>query len=252
MKKERFMFSPLLILALASISLPSLDAAPITVTDVKGRVIEVELVSVTDSSVTFRRADNPKEFTLPLNNFADDSQQLIRKSASLIPVVVPKIQPDVIIGKRRSSDESYYMKKQDIECTVKLTNPDLKVPIPTVSGKILFIGEDRRTPGLLKILSTQEIETAIEPNKTFVKEMDSFSTTYDSDNKGVGNVGGSQYVGYILVMKDAENNVVLSHTLTGSFRQAITARPAVLEELLTYSTGKMLTSKLSLAPFSRK
>lgn len=237
-------------LAWVVISTAGVRAAPITVTDVKGRTIEVELVSLAGTSVTFRRAGNPKEFTLPLSNFADASQQLIRKEASQIPAAIPKIRPDIIIGNRRQNGDSYYMKRQEISCTVKLTNTSLNTPIPKVSGKILFIGEDRRTPELLQVLSAQDVEAAIEPGKTFAKEMDGFSTTYDSDNKGVGNIGGSQYIGYILVMTDAAENVVVDQTLTGSFRQAITARPAILKELLTYSKGKVLTNKLGPAPIA--
>jgi hypothetical protein len=247
-------FSHRVVLAFASIAIFSagVSAAPITVTDVKGRAIEVELVSLAGSSVTFRRAGNPKEFTLPLSNFADASQELIRTEVAKIPVVMPKIEPDVIIGKRRQKVDSYYMEKQEISCTVKLTNPSLATAIPTVSGKIVFIGEDRRTPELLQILSVQDVEAAIEPGKTFVKEMDAFFTTYDSDNKGVGNIGGSQYIGYILVMTDAAENVVVNQTLTGSFKQAIEARPAILKELLKYSKGKVLTVKLGPAPIAGK
>jgi hypothetical protein len=225
-----------------------ISAAPISVSDVKGRAIEIDVVSLAGSNVTFRRAGSPKEFTLPLSDFANASQELIRTEVAKLPAVVPKIEPDVVIGKRRQKTDSYYMVKQEITCTVKLTNPSLNTAIPTVSGKILFIGEDRRTPELLQVLSVQDVEAAIDPGKTFSKEMEAFVTTYDSDNKGVGNVGGSQYMGYILVMTDAAGNVVVNHTLTSSFEQAIKARPEILNELLKYSKGKVLTVKLGPAP----
>ena len=244
MSERKFGHWVLLAFAWGVISSAGVSAAPITITDIKGRAIEIELVSLAGSSVTFRRAGNPKEFNLPLSNFTDASQQLIRTEVTKIPVATPKIIPDITIGNRRQNGDSYYLKRQEISCTIKLTNSSLNIPIPTVSGKMLFIGEDRRTPELLQVLSAQDIEAAIEPGKTFVKEMEVFSTTYDSDNKGVGNAGGSQYVGYILVMTDAANNVVVEQTLTGSFRQAIAARPVVLKELLTYSKGKVLTNKL--------
>jgi hypothetical protein len=229
-----------------------INAAPIAVTDVKGRAIKIDVVSLADRSVTFRRAGNSKEFTLPLSNFADASQELIRAEVAKLPTVVPKVEPDVVIGKRRQKVDSYYMVKQEITCVVKLTNPSLNTAIPTVSGKIVFIGEDRRTPELLQVLSVQDVEAAIDPGKTFSKEMEAFVTTYDSDNKGVGNVGGSQYMGYILVMTDTAGNVVVNHTLTSSFEQAIEARPEILKELLKYSKGKVLTVKLGPAPIAGK
>lgn len=226
----------------------SVCAAPLSVTDQKGRAIEIEVVSLAGDAVTFRRAGSAKEFTLPLSDFAAPSQDLIRKEASQIPVVLPKIQPDVTIGKRRSKGDSYYMVKQEITCTVKLTNPSLTTAIPEVAGKILFIGQDRRTPELLEILSTQSLEASIKPGETFVKEMEAFITSYDSDNKGVGNVGGSQYIGYILVMTDAAGNVVVSQSLTASLRQEFENKPAILKELLKYPKGKVLTEKLDPAP----
>lgn len=222
-------------------------AEVLQVTDLKGRAIEIELLSLVGDTVNFRRAGNSKEFSLPVSSFAESSQTLIRKSASLIPVPPPKIDTEVVIGKRRSKGDSYYLMKQEITCKIKLKNPNF-TPIPPMTGKILFIGQDRRTPDLLKVISTQSVECDIAAGKTFEREMKGFTTTYDSDNKGVGNVGGIQYMGYVLVMVDAAQNVVLDHTTTGSFRQAITTKPALLKEMLSYSVGAILTEKLQISP----
>jgi hypothetical protein len=223
-------------------------ARPIQVTDLKGRAIEIEVLSQVGSTVTFRRVGNAKEFSLPLSEFSESSQKIIREEGSQLPAVLPKIQAEVVVGKRRSKGDSSFMVRQDITCTVKLANPSLAIEIPNLRGKIVFIGQDRRTPEILKILSAQSLECTISPGKTFIQEMEVFVTTYDSDNKGVGNIGGSQYMGYILVMTDAAGNVVLSQTVTGSFRQAIEARPESLKELLTYSQGAELTEKLEPSP----
>ncbi|MGL5018880.1 MAG: hypothetical protein ACRDBP_12165, partial [Luteolibacter sp.] len=189
-----------------------LTAAPLRVTDLKGRAIEIELVSLVGDSVTFSRAG--KTFTLPISNFDEASQGMIRENAAKLPAVLPKIQPDIIIGKRRQKGDSYYMVKQEISCTVKLTNPSLKEAVPPLKGKILMIGQDRRTPDFFKILSSQAVEASIKPGATFVQEMESFVTSYDSDNKGVGNVGGAQYIGYVLALLNEAGDVVLEHTVT--------------------------------------
>jgi len=225
-------------------------ADTVTVSDQKGREIEIELISVADDSVTFRRAGIPTEYTLPFDNFATESQELIRKHTSQLPVVMPKIQADVVIGKRRQKGDSYYMVKQEISATVKLTNPSLTTPVPPITGKIVYIGQDRRSPDLLSILSSQPVKATIDPGKTFVKEMESFVTTYDSDNKGSGNVGGSQYVGYILVMLDQRGNVVVDQTTSGPFRKAINNKPGLLKEIITYSERKLLTEDLEPAPIA--
>jgi hypothetical protein len=239
---------PAVCLACGLLSGGILHGAPITVTDQKGRAIEIELVSLVSDSVTFRRAG--KEFSLPISNFADASQELIRKEAALIPAVIPKIQPDVVIGKRRQKENSYYMVKQEITCTVKLSNPSNAIAVPPVSGKIVFIGQDRRTPELYEVLSSQAVEASIKPGETFVKEMEPFITSYDSDNKGVGNIGGSQYVGYLLVLLSEAGEVVLDQTTTAAFRQAAAEKPSVLKEVINYPKGKVLTKKLDPAPIA--
>lgn len=224
-----------------------------TVTDQKGRSIEIELVALTDDSVTFRRQGNPKDFILPVSNFDQASQDKIRKQAAQLPAVMPKIQPDVVIGKRRRDAEgSYYMVKQEITCTVKLTNSSTTAKVPTINGKIVFIGQSTRTPDLLSVLSSQSFEAAIDPGETFTKEIDSFFTSYDSDNKGSGNVGGYQYFGYVLVMTDAAGNPVLDQTATGSFRLAIAAKPALLNDVVKLAKGALLTEKLEPAPEAGK
>lgn len=240
--------TPAICLACVVISGGLLLGAPITVTDQKGRAIEIELVSVVNDSVTFRRAG--KEFSLPIGNFAEPSQELIRKEAGKIPAVMPKIQPEVVIGKRRDKEDSYYMVKQEITCTVKLSNPSNSIPVPPIKGKIVFIGQDRRTPELYQILSSQSVDASIEPGETFVKEMEPFVTTYDSDNKGVGNVGGSQYVGYVLVLLGESGDVALDDTKTATLRQAIAANPSVLKEIIKYPKGKVVTAKLVPAPLA--
>ena len=221
--------------------------SPITVTDDKGRSIEIELVSVADSSVTFRRQGNPKEFTLPISQFAGASQEIIRKQGSQIPAATPKIESDVVIGKRRQKNDSYYMVKQEITCTVKLTNTSMTARVPAVNGKLVFIGQNQRTPELLYILSSQNIEATMNPGETVTKELESFFTTYDSDNKGYGNVGGYQYFGYILVLVDEGGNVVLDQTATSSLRQALANKPAIRKEIIKYAKGKLLTERLDPA-----
>ncbi|MGL4400895.1 MAG: hypothetical protein ACRCXD_13575 [Luteolibacter sp.] len=236
-------------LAGAAVSCGPLLAAPISVTDVKGRTIDIELVSLAENSVTFSRGG--KEFILPLSNFDESSQAKIRENAAKIPAAMPKIQPDVIIGKRRQKEDSYYMVKQEITCTIKLANPSLKDAVPPLTGKILMIGQDRRTPDFLKVLSSQAVEASIKPGATFVQEMEAFTTSYDSDNKGIGNVGGAQYVGYVFVLLNEAGEVALEHTVTGSFRKALEDNRGLAKQLIEHRTGMILTEKLVPAPLAQ-
>ena len=104
LNKSAVTWGPLVWLALAT---SAFAAIPITVTDLKGRSIEIELVSLSGDSVTFTRTGNAKEYTLPISNFEENSRVLIRKQAELLPAPSPKIEAAVSIGKRRSKGNSY-------------------------------------------------------------------------------------------------------------------------------------------------
>lgn len=244
-----FKRSRLLMLFLAWMVLESAAfcGTPITVTDQKGRSLDIELISVAGDNVTFSRKGDPKEFTLPISNFAEISQNLIRKQAALMPAAVPKIRPDVVIGKRRSKNDSYYMVRQEISSTVKLINTDTKVPVPPFTGRIVYLGQNQRRPDLLIVLSAQDFEGSIEASKTFVKEMETFVTSYDSDNKGYGNIGGFQYFGYLLVVRDQDEKIILDYTVSGPIRQAIKENQSVLKEMFDYRKYQNLDLKLQPA-----
>jgi hypothetical protein len=222
----------------------TLVSAPLTVTDTKGRSIEIELISVNDGDVTFSRKGDPKEFTLPLTNFAETSQKLIKTQAALLPKRLPKMELDAVIGKRRRKDGSYYMVRQEITTTVKITNRDLKQSVPEVEVKLIHIGQNRRTSDIYTILSKQSFKTTIDPAQTITKEMRSFITSYDSDNKGYGNIGGFEYQSYILAVLDPEGKVAVYSASTPSLRKLIESNQHLLEDLLAYPRGKMLTSEM--------
>ena len=233
---------------LLTMAVLTLRAEGLTVTDQKGRSIEIDVVSLSGDSVIFRREGNAKEYTVPVNQFDVASQESIRKVAAALPAVIPKIQADVVIGKRRKAmADSYYMVIQEITSTIKLTNPSKTDKVPPITGKIVFIGQNSKNPDLMKVLSVQGFETSIDTGKTVVKETDPFSTRYDSDNKGAGNIGGFQYYGYLLALLDAEGNVLLEQTTTGSFRIALAEKSGLIKMVLEYSVGTTLSPKLETA-----
>ena len=214
----------------------------LNVTDQKGRSIEIELISATGQSVTFRRAG--KEYTLPISQFDAASQERISKEASALPASPLKITADVVIGKRRRKDDSYYMVKQDVSCTVKLTNAASTGQTPTLTGRVIFFGQNQRQAEIYTVLSTQTFTTQVSAGETFLKEMEEFTTTYDSDNKGYGNVGGFQYFGYLLVLQDANGEIVFDQTTSGSIRQTLNNKPSLTKAILGYPQNQKINSKL--------
>ncbi|RYD35068.1 MAG: hypothetical protein EOP87_08005 [Verrucomicrobiaceae bacterium] len=226
--------------------------APLSVTDLKGRSIEIDIVSLAGDNVTFRRPGSPKEFTLAVTQFDDASQDLIRKQAAALPAAPPKLSVDVVIGKRRTDKaDSYYMKTQEVTCTVRLTNLSNTNEVPSLKGKIVFIGQNTRTPSNFTVLSTQSFEASMKTGESVTRSTENFRTSYDSDNKGAGNVGGYQYYGYILALSDEAGNIVFNQTTTGSFRKALESKADLLKRVIDYPKGAALTDKLEPPPGSR-
>lgn len=241
-----------ILLLLASVTV--CDAGKVmSVRDTKGRSIEIELLSVTGESIRFKRLDNAKEFSVAINTFDEDSQQKIRKEAATLPAVLPPLDVDVVIGKRRSKKQSYYVEDQEISCTVKLKNLSQTIPLPGLTGRVLFVGRNQRTPDAYTILSVQDFPVELKPGESSAAELKSFLTKYDSDNKGLGNVGGYQYSGYLLVLLNDKQEVVFDQTTDGGIRKALTERPMLLEKMAAYPrrayfNGKMELQDQSLRP----
>lgn len=225
--------------------------ALLTVTDLKGRSIEIDLISIAGDSVTFRRPGNPKEFTLPVAQFTEGSQEQIRKQGAALPAPPPKLSVDVVIGKRRTDKaDSYFMKRQEVTSTIKLTNLSNTDEVANLKGKIVFIGQETRTPSQFSVLSNQSFEASMKTAETVTRQTETFSTTYDSDNKGKGNVGGYQYYGYVLALTDEAGTIVFNQTATGSFRKALESKPELLKKVIGYAQGMALTEKLEPPPGS--
>ena len=218
----------------------------LSVHDVKGRALEIELISANAKTVNFRRKDNSKEFTVALDQFDAESQAEIRKQAAALPPVLPVIEADVVVGKRRDKGQSYYMMKQEISCTVKLHNVSQDIELPKLTGKVIFIGRNTRNPDDYTVLSAQEFPVELKIGGDSSTELKPFVTEYDSDNKGVGNVGGYQYSGYLLVFINDKKEVVFDQTTDADIRKAVTGKPKLLAAMAKYTKGAYLDNKMTL------
>lgn len=95
-------------------------------------------------------------------------------------------------------------------------------------------------------------EVTPKPGGTFIKEADPFSTSYDSDNKGSGNVGGYQCAGCFFALTDASDKVILDLTTTGSFRVALANKPELVKKVVALPEGTTLNDKLQSTPDTSK
>lgn len=246
MKSGNGIFLSCLLSSMVLLSLPARAQPALSVKDTKGRAIEIELIAANSKTVRFRRANNPQEFSLALDQFDAASRALITKTAASLPPELPPIEADVVIGKRKKKDGSYYMVEQVITATVKLRNCSHDTPLPKLTGRTIFIGQDRRRPNDCTVLSAQDFPVEIKPGESSSTELESFDTRYDSDNKGEGNAGGYQYNCYLLVFLNAKKEVVFSQTTDGGLRKEIEANPKLLAAMANYTTGAYLNEKMVL------
>ncbi len=215
-----------------------------TVMDLQGRTIMIELVSADDTTVTFRRKGDARQFTLPLDQLDAESKTRIMDEAKALPMVLPSIVPEVVIGKRRQKTDSYYMVRQTITCAVKLRNADQQVALPRLTARVLFFGQNQKTPDAHIVLSVQEFPVELKPGESSATELKAFSTSYDSDNKGVGNIGGYQYSGYLLVFLSENGEVLFHQTTDAGIRLALANQPDLLKSVANYSVGSGCNTKL--------
>ncbi len=222
-----------------------------SVHDKSGRALDIELVSVNGKTVRFRRADTAKEFTVALDQFDADSQAKITQEAATLPAPLPPLAVDVVIGKRRKKDNSYYMVTQEITCIVKMHNNSNAIPLPKFTAKVIFIGRNQRQPDEYIVLSAQDFPVELKPNGDSANTLEPFVTTYDSDNKGQGNVGGFQYTGYLLVFVNEKNEVVFNQTTDADIRKAIIAKPALTSTMADYVKDTRLDEKMIVRGLKR-
>jgi hypothetical protein len=220
-------------------------AEPMTVSDDKGRKIDIHLLAVDDNNVTFSVKGRRGGHELTIDRFDEASQQQILEAAKALKPRLPKLDIDVVIGKRRKKGDSWYMVTQEVTSKVQIKNTSLKLSLPETKAKIVFIGRGRKTGDFYKILAAGEFELSIEPGKEFEHVCKEFSTTYDSDNRGSGNVGGYQYDSYVLALLDSEGNVIDHKTSDPSIRSLIDGHTISASTIVSYPVETLLTEEMS-------
>lgn len=249
-----FRLAPVVVSAWVVLATTVFGGDLLTVADQKGRSLIIQIVTLADDTVTFTRQGDTKEYKLPISQFDQGSQGRIRKQseelaasggAKASAATDYRLQPSVVIGKRRrDKGDSYYIEIQEITCMVKLANLNTTVRAEGLKGSIVFFGRNTRKPDLYNVLSSQNFDAAVDGSGTFSKEMEAFSTSYDSDNKGAGNLGGFQYYGYVFALFNSTGKLVLTETAAGNFRMALANKAELLDAVLKYGKGTTVSDKL--------
>jgi hypothetical protein len=234
-----------LLLALATLSvLPAIAGPTLEVRNTEGKPLKIELVAIEGDSVTFIAAGKEaKEHTLPIGKFDASSQEKIREEGQGLPARLPKIDIEVVISNKRDK-QGYYMVNQTVSSKVKIRNLSTRINYPASKGYVVYFGQNRRNDGFFKVMANHNFEFSVPANKTFETDVLGFKTSYDSDNKGYGNIGGYQYESYVLVLTDPEGKVIGTKSTDGSLRSAIEKDLSKAKRLIDLKPDELLNKDL--------
>lgn len=196
-------------------------AETITLENTKGAKIEADLISVDDTSVTFKRVGNDKTHTYPLASLSESTQAQLKewseandgnhesseKDSSLAKLST-KFAIEVFTGKTRknSAMDDFDDKRVNLEPVITIKNED---SISTRSAKLtcLFLGRPVAERSATYVFTKESFdlpELGSHTSKDF--NMKKVSAAYDS--RGYSKFGSS-YSGYIIIIHDEVSGEIL-------------------------------------------
>lgn len=232
---------------LSSLMLAFSPAGEIEVTDIKGRKMTVEVISYTESSgnVRIKRADG-QFFNVKLDIFAPASQDEIVANA---PKAKAELVIKVSVGKRRKQQgDSSFMKDQTISASFTVENDSRDIDFPEGEATLFLIGRQTRrysedSADYGKVLSKQKFPVVVKAGEETKLEARSIVTSYDSD-RDYTNVGGFEYYGYLLVLKDADGEVHTVETSLGQLKKDVEEDPSMGIKLAAIGEGALVQKNL--------
>ena len=219
----------------------------IEVRNAEGKALMIELLALEGDNVIFATTGGQaKEHTLGILKFDTDSQGKIREEAKALPPRVPKLDIEVVVPKRREK-RGYYMVDQEVSAKVKLRNLSARIPFPATKAAITYFGRDRRNPDKYKVMSKRPFDVeGLAPTTGAEKEVLGFKTSFDSDNKGYGNVGGYEYDSYLLTLTDEAGNILAHKTSDAGVRAVIEKDASKAKQLSELSAGALVDKNLEV------
>lgn len=221
-------------LALLFLAAPLFAGPILSIKNKEGVELSIELLGVDEASVTFKTIENNAEHTVPIESLDPESVVLVRKQAANLPVLFPKLDLDVVIGKRRKTP-GYDL--ATISSMVKITNPSLRRDCPKVKARIVFLGSYYTYKDRFRVLATRDFVVAPKSGKTEEVKLREFDSGY--------------YEGYLLILTDEKGNVVDYKTLWSPLGKAISGNVGILKAYMEVAEGTLLDKSLvppSLTP----
>lgn len=135
------------------------------------------------------------------------------------------------------------MVKSSISATIVARNEDLDVDASECNGWIFLIGQDQANTDQLGILLNQKFNiTPGHRDTEFISRK--VNTSYDSDNKGSGNLGGYKYFGHVFFITSKEGSILSAKTSISRLKSSLD--DSLLNRLKKLKANSELTRDLEL------
>ena len=224
--------------------LTSLEAEPIVLEDLQGRTMEVTVLRQDGETIVIERVDNGKVYAISPDSLNENSKISLLNVVKNLKPIYPPIEADVVIGTRRKEHNgSSYMKRMEVTAKVTLKNKKVNVDCPPCKGELILIGQSQSSAEDFQVLSSQTFQvTPSREGAVFLAKP--FSTIYDSDNKGYGNIGGFKYEGYLLIVRDLEGKVLFTKTVYAKIKKAMQLDVSFVDEFSKLPKGTTLSESM--------
>ena len=210
----------------------------------EGRSELVDVLGRDGDKVKVKWLKDGRILSFSMDKLSDESRKEVLKKLKNSTSSYPPLDAEVSIGKRRKGDsDSYYMKSMTITGKITVTNENQNVTCPPCKSHIVFLGQSQRDTAKFVVLSNQAFDI-VPTDRGAVFESEPFVTTYDSDNRGKGNMGGYKYVGYLLIVSDNKKRVLLSKTIYPALKKAMATNTELVQKFRSYKTGSYLNKSM--------
>jgi len=220
----------------------------------EGKVMVVSLISRQGDKVLIKRKSDNKKFTISPDSLSEKSKKIILEKMKTLKVDYPKLEALVIINKRRKGDDvslfTKELKRSTITSKITLKKIDSHIPCPTCTMNIVFLGESQRLPDNYMILSNQAFQVT-PTDKGIITKTTPFSTSYDKDKEGVGNIGGYKYVGYLLIITNAEKEIIYTKTNSSVFKKALKLDASAAERAKSFTQNTLCDHNIRKTQFEK-
>lgn len=218
----------------------------VTVVNLKDQSIIARLIAVTEKEVKLERVRDQKVFKLKLDQLKPDTVKMLREHAKTLPLEYPKLELNMVSGTRRKAvNGSFYMKEQKMTHKLKIENDDDELACPEIIVDFFGFGQDQRNPKVFKVLNRQKGKFKLEPGGEKEIPFAQFSTSYDSDNKGTGNIGGYKFYGYIAVLSTPKGKVLRTVTNMARLDKLLKEYPNKMKALKATGSGRDATALMA-------